>query len=411
MQTRLSEELLHSPAGEEADRILRTCVHCGFCNATCPTYQLLGDELDGPRGRIYLIKQMLEGNPPGRSTQIHLDRCLTCRSCETTCPSGVRYGRLLEIGRDHMEQRVQRPWHERAMRRLLLLTLPYRRRVAPWVALGRRFRPLLPRPMRQMLPVRPHNARADEHSAVAPAERRVLLLDGCVQPLLAPEINAVTERVLRRLSIAVLRPSSAGCCGAINLHLSDEPSALDWMRRNIDAWWPYVQQGAEAVVTTASGCGVTVKDYGDLLAHDADYADKARRISAMTRDIAEFLEPESLDALASAPRPSTRLAFHAPCTLQHGQGLSGVGENILRRLGFELTVVPDSHMCCGSAGTYSILQAQLSKQLGDLKVDALQSGEPDLIATANIGCLLEIRKRARVPVCHWIELIDPGPGG
>lgn len=403
MQTQLLQSILDTAEGQAADRILRSCVHCGFCNATCPTYQLLGNELDGPRGRIYLMKQMLEGNAVTSRTQLHLDRCLTCRNCETTCPSGVRYSELLEIGRDMVEQRVARPWHQRLLRLALRRILPYRSRFTPLVRAGQLLRPLLPGKFRRVLPRRQRRVAIPDNQHA----RSMLMLSGCVQPALAPEINRTTAQVLDRLGIRVIAEPEAGCCGAVSLHLGATEESADFMRRNIDAWWPHIEAGAEAIVITASGCGVTVKDYGRLLAHDPNYAERAARVSAMAKDISEILHVENLDALRQQPPGrQPRIAFHAPCTLQHGMRLGGVTETVLRQLGFELASVPDAHLCCGSAGTYSILQAELSTQLGDNKVAALQSDAPEMIVTANIGCLLELRKRARVPVVHWIELLQ-----
>ncbi|MBW8054768.1 MAG: glycolate oxidase subunit GlcF [Nitrospira sp.] len=399
MQTALADFIKDTPEGREADAILRACVHCGFCNATCPTYQLLGDELDGPRGRIYLIKQILEGGPATARTQLHLDRCLTCRACETTCPSGVRYGRLADIGRHVVEQRVRRLWHERLTRWLLRSVLPYRSRFTPLLMLGRAVRPLLPGTLRRTVPP----AQAAGFWPAPRHQRRMLVLEGCVQPGLAPRINAATARVLDHLGISLVRADSAGCCGAVSHHLSAQDEALDFMRRNIDAWWPHVEAGVEALVMTASGCGVMVKEYGQLLSHDPRYAAKATRIAELTRDIAEILADTELSVLQARPR---KIAFQSPCTLQHGQKLGGVVERLLRGLGFELTPVPDAHLCCGSAGTYSILQGPLSQRLLANKLEALESGRPELIATANIGCLVHLQSRTRPRVVHWIELLD-----
>ncbi len=400
MQTNLLQSFLDKPEGLEAERILRNCVHCGFCNATCPTYQLLGNELDGPRGRIYLIKQMLEGQTPSERSQLHLDRCLTCRNCETTCPSGVEYSRLLEIGRNEIERQVSRPMRERLLRFGLLRLLPYRRRFSAALRLGQTIRPLLPVKLRRMVP-RKARARRAQPSQYA---RRVLLPLGCVQPALAPEIDRATVRVLDRLGITAVQTGEGGCCGAINLHLGQETKSLDFMRRNIDAWWPEIEKGIEAIVVTATGCGVTVREYGRLLAHDTRYAQKASRVSALAKDLCEVLAGEPLEKLMS--RAPKRIAFHAPCTLQHGMKLPGKTEQLLMRAGFELTPIPDAHLCCGSAGTYSIFQPELSRELGNRKVAALLSGGPLAIATANIGCLMEIRKRTDLPVVHWIELLD-----
>jgi len=405
MQTSLADFVRDTPRGQEADRILRSCVHCGFCTATCPTYQLLGDELDGPRGRIYLMKQVLEGQGVSRKTQRHLDRCLTCRSCETTCPSGVRYGRLLDIGREVVEERVARPLPERLVRRLLRAVLPHRARFAALLGMGRAVRPLLPGALRRLVPPA---VPAGEWPAVR-HPRRVLMLEGCVQPGLSPQINAATARVLDRLGISVIRTAEAGCCGAVSHHLSATEEARDFMRRNVDAWWPHVEAGAEAIVVNASGCGVVVKDYGHLLADDPAYAERAARVAALAVDVGELLAREGMERLDGFGTRGRRVAFHAPCTLQHGQRLPGVVERLLAEAGFELTAVPDAHLCCGSAGTYSVLQRPLSERLRENKVAALQSGGPAVIATANIGCLHHLQAGTEVPVVHWIELLDPSP--
>lgn len=404
MQTQLSDEFKHSAAGQEADAILRACVHCGFCTATCPTYQILGNELDSPRGRIYLIKEMLEGKPVSEKTLQHLDRCLTCRSCETTCPSGVQYGRLVDIGRVIAEEKVGRsPW-QRMQRKALRTVLPNRSLFNSLLKLGRSAKPLLPTKLARKIP-------AAQHPGEWPAarhDRTMLVLDGCVQPGLAPNINAASARVLDKLGISLVVAPKAGCCGALKHHLNAHDDALDDLRRNIDAWWPLVEQGCEAIVMTASGCGAMVKDYGHLLRHDVAYAEKAARISALTRDISEILlaEHEALAKLPATHAERGRIAFHSPCTLQHGQKITGVVEALLTRAGFELTAVKDKHLCCGSAGTYSILQEALSQQLLGNKLDALQAGQPGQIATANIGCLTHLQSGAQVPVRHWIELLD-----
>lgn len=405
MQTNLADFIKNTPQGIEADSILRKCVHCGFCTATCPTYQLLGDELDGPRGRIYLIKQVLEGQQPTASTRLHLDRCLTCRNCETTCPSGVRYGRLVEIGREVVERQAPRGLAERVVRFGLRTVLPYTNRFAPLLRLGQLLRPLLPASMAEKVPVR-QPAGSNEWPE-SRHERRMLWLTGCVQPAIAPNIDAAAARVLDALSISAVAVPASGCCGAVSHHTSAPEDGLDFMRRNIDAWWPQVEAGAEAVVATASACGLMIKEYGEVLSHDPAYAEKAARISGMTKDLSEVLREEPLEQLQRARSVPRRVAFHPPCTLQHGQKLGGVVESLLVRLGFDLTPIPDAHLCCGSAGTYSILQATLSKKLLHNKVEALQSGKPDLIATANIGCLTHLQSGAKLPVKHWIELLDP----
>ncbi|MCB1716740.1 MAG: glycolate oxidase subunit GlcF [Candidatus Competibacteraceae bacterium] len=404
MQTQLADFIKDTPDGQEAESILRACVHCGFCTATCPTYQLLGDELDGPRGRIYLIKQVLEGHAASAKTQLHLDRCLTCRSCETTCPSGVNYHRLADIGRSAVAKQVQRPTRQRLLRWGLRALLPYRNRFTPLLRLGQTVRGILPPTLRSSIPAR-QQVRAwpvNQH------QRRMLLLDGCVQPGLAPNINTATARVLDRLGIQLVSTPQAGCCGAVSYHLDAHQEGLDFMRRNIDAWWPEIEAGAEAIVLTASGCGAMVKEYGHLLRDDPVYADKASRISALSKDIGEILAAEELTTLQV--QPGTTLAFHSPCTLQHGQQLNGLVESLLSRLGFQLTSVADPHLCCGSAGTYSILQKTLSRQLRDNKLNALQAGSPEVIATANIGCLTHLQSGTHTPVKHWIEVLDEASG-
>jgi glycolate oxidase iron-sulfur subunit len=407
MQTRLADWIRDTPRGIEADAVLRKCVHCGFCLATCPTYTLLGDELDSPRGRIYLMKQMLEGSPVTARTQLHLDRCLTCRACETTCPSGVEYGKLVDIGRALVEERVPRSPGDRLKRWLLARTLPARGLFGFALGLGRLFKGLLPRSLARKIPdARPAGAWPDARHA-----RRMLVLTGCVQPSMAPSINAAAARVLDRLGISLVEVSGAGCCGAVAHHLNEQDRALDYVRANIDAWWPQVEQGAEAIVSTASGCGTMLADYGHLLARDPAYAAKAARISELTRDIAEVVAAERAALAAQLKeRPAASVAFHAPCSLQHGLKIRGVVESILSGAGFQLTTVPDAHLCCGSAGTYSILQPELSAQLLDNKVRALESGKPAMVATANIGCLAHIASATEVPVRHWIELIDEAIG-
>jgi glycolate oxidase iron-sulfur subunit len=404
MQTSLQQAFLDTPAGREADEVLRNCVHCGFCNATCPTYQLTGDELDGPRGRIYLIKQVLEGRQASARTQLHLDRCLTCRACETTCPSGVDYHLLLDTGREVIERQVGRTPGGHLLRRMLRLILPRRRTFTVLLRLGQALRPVLPRALRQQVP-----ARAPE---LAPASgrqhrRRMLLPEGCVQPALAPQINHATRRVLDALGITAVSPAAGGCCGAVSHHLGAVNEARDFMRRNIDAWWDEISAGAEAIVITASGCAPLVKDYGRLLAHDPAYAEKAARVSALARDLSEVVAHEPLDGKLRRPVDPVKISFHSPCTLQHAQRLDGVVEDLLSRAGFELAPVADRHLCCGSAGTYSLLQPAFSRELRDNKLAALQKPDPVVIATANIGCLTHLAGGARVPVKHWIELLEP----
>ncbi len=408
MDTKLADFIRDTSAGKEAEAILRSCVHCGFCTATCPTYQLLGDELDGPRGRIYLIKQVLEGKPATEKTRLHLDRCLTCRSCETTCPSGVKYGHLLDIGRRVVEEKLPRQGGDALMRRMLCATLPRPAVFGSAVKLGQLLRPLLPSGLADKLPPESQGAAKPWPEAVG-HRRRMLALAGCIQPALGPNINAATARVLDRLGIELFEERKTGCCGAVRFHLSDQDAAKDDMRRNIDAWWPHVEAGVEAIVVTASGCGVQVRDYGHVLADDAVYAEKAARISALCRDPAEVVaaERESLQAqLAATPGTRGKVAFHSPCTLQHGLGIRGIIEGLLAAAGYELVPVADGHLCCGSAGTYSLLQPELSRRLRDNKLAALMAGSPLFIATANIGCLTHLQAGSVLPARHWIELVD-----
>jgi glycolate oxidase iron-sulfur subunit len=401
MQTNLADFIKNSPEGQEADAILRSCVHCGFCTATCPTYQLLGDELDGPRGRIYLIKQILEGKPATAKTQLHLDRCLTCRNCESTCPSGVKYGRLVDIGREIVEKQVERPFATQLVRTVLKETLPRKWLFTPAMKAGQFFRPLLPNALKNKVPVAHPAGRWPTRTHA----RTMLLLDGCVQPAMSPNINAATARVLDTLGVQLIVAPKAGCCGAIRYHLNDQANSLDDMRRNIDAWWPYVQAGAEAIVMTASGCGAMVKEYGHLLANDPHYAARAQRITELTKDLSEIL-PAFQQELAKKVQIKKRVAYHPPCTLQHGQQIRGKVEEVLRAVGVDVTLCSDSHLCCGSAGTYSVLQPELSYQLRDNKLKNLQDTQSEMIVSANIGCLTHLQSGTESPVRHWIELID-----
>lgn len=407
MQTHLADFIRDTPDGREAEEILRRCVHCGFCTATCPTYQLLGDELDGPRGRIYLIKQVLEGQPATAKTRLHLDRCLSCRACETTCPSGVEYGHLLDIGRRVVEVQVPRSGADGLMRAALREVLPRSTLFGAALGLGRRLKPLLPKTL------------ADKVSPAVPAgpwpaarhTRRMIALAGCVQPSLRPSINAATARLLDSLGISLVEAAAAGCCGALRAHLNDQDGGRSDARRNIEAWWPEIDAGrVEAIVVTASGCGVQVRDYGHLLRGDPRYAARAARVSALARDVAEVLGAEAarlkpLLAARAAGRPRRRIAFHAPCSLQHGLKVRGVAEDLLAAAGFELVPVRDGHLCCGSAGTYSLLQPEISGRLRDDKLDALQGSGAECIASANIGCIAHLAGGAHVPLRHWVELL------
>jgi len=415
MQTHLADFIRDTPEGREADAILRKCVHCGFCTATCPTYQLLGDELDGPRGRIYLIKQALEGAPVTAKTRLHLDRCLTCRSCETTCPSGVQYGRLADIGRNVVEGLSRRGVWDRLKREALSFGLPRTSLFTVALRAGQLLRPLLPAALQRTVP--PRGAPAGDWPAPR-HPRRMLVLAGCVQPALAPAINAAAARVLDHCGISLVEAPGAGCCGAVRFHLNEQDAGKAQMRALIDAWWPHIEsgegkdgaggakdaaRGVEAIVMTASGCGTTVREYGHLLAQDPAYREKAARVSALVRDLCEVVDPARLPG-ADASRG--KAAFHSPCSLQHGQQLRGRVEALLARCGYELTTVADAHLCCGSAGTYSILQPALAAELRIRKVQALTQGMPDRIATANVGCLMHLQGGTQTPVRHWIELVD-----
>jgi len=403
MQTTLAESFRNTPEGDTAEGILRSCVHCGFCLATCPTYQILGNELDSPRGRIYLIKQVLEGATPTAKTQLHLDRCLTCRNCETTCPSGVEYGKLLDIGRHLVEEKVGRGVSDTATRAALKTGLGSPLLFNSALKLGQSVRGLMPGFLQARIP-------AAENAGGWPQPRHarlMLVLQGCVQPGIKPNINAATARVLDRVGISLIAADSAGCCGALAHHLNDTNEGLAAARRNIDAWLPHLDTGVEAIVMTASGCGVMVKDYGWLLRDDPAYSEKAARVSAATKDLSEVLIAErvALQGLAAHPAPR-RIAYHPPCTLQHGQRLTGGVETLLTDVGFELTAVAEKHLCCGSAGTYSILQPGIANQLKVRKLGHLQAGAPELIVTANIGCLTHLQSGSAVPVKHWVELLD-----
>jgi glycolate oxidase iron-sulfur subunit len=409
METHLADWLKGTRDGDEAEAILRKCVHCGFCTATCPTYQLLGDELDGPRGRIYLIKSVVEGEKPTASTMEHLDRCLTCRNCESTCPSGVDYGHLVDIGRKLVEQQVERPASQRFMRTLLRETLTRRWLFDPAMRVGQAVRPLLPEALKAKVPERRDPGKRPSRSHA----RKVILLEGCVQPGMLPSIDAATDRVLDRLGLEAVRPQGSGCCGAIRHHLNDQAGAADDARRNIAAWWPLIEAGAEAILINASGCGAMVKDYAHLLADDPEWAARAKQVVERTRDLAEWL-PAEIDAAIAAGRlraaSSSRVVFHPPCTLQHGQKVRGVVEALLTRLGATVLPVGESHLCCGSAGTYSVLQPQLSGELRSRKLGHLTAGEPELILSANIGCITHLQAGTGTPVRHWIEWLDEQMG-
>ena len=411
MQTKLAPHYQGTPDGMAAEAILRKCVHCGFCTATCPTYQLLGDELDGPRGRIYLMKQVLEGSVPTRKTQQHLDRCLTCLNCQTTCPSGVQYGHLLDIGRKLVDAQVPRPAAESALRWALKEGLPSPV-FGPAMAIGQLVRGLLPHALKNKVP-------AKQSAGTWPSqkhERKVLLLAGCVQPAMSPNINSATARVLDAVGIQTLIAPKAGCCGAVKFHLNDQDGGMNQMRANIDAWWPYVagtaeQAGVEGIVSNASGCGVTVKDYGHVLQGDPAYAARAQRISGLTHDISEWLPELATKLKDRVSVKASRIAFHPPCSLQHGMALRGGVEKYMAELGFNVKLTGcESHLCCGSAGTYSVLNPGISYQLRDRKLGHLAStfgaDKPEQIVSANIGCITHLQSGTEIPVRHWIEVLD-----
>lgn len=401
MQTNIHPKFNALPQIDEAESILRACVHCGFCTATCPTYQELADERDGPRGRIYLIKQLLETGEVTEKTRTHLDRCLTCRSCETTCPSGVKYGRLVDIGRGVVEQQLERSAVEKLIRWSLRKILPYPERFTPLLRVGQLARPFLFGGLKAKVPPK----KTASPWPTKRHERVMLALAGCAQSSATPNTNAATARVLDRLGITLVEAPKAGCCGAVSYHLAEHNEGLDFMRRNIDAWWPAIEAGAEAIVMTASGCGVMVSEYAELLAHDPNYADKAKKVSELSKDISQILLNEDLTPL-SLKATDKRTAFHCPCTLQHGLKLTGVVEQVLEKAGVPLTKTKDKHLCCGSAGTYSILQPKMSKKLLANKLQALTIDDPDQIVTANVGCQLHLESKAKLPVKHWIELLD-----
>ena len=411
MQTDLSPELSTRPDGIAAQKLLANCVHCGFCSATCPTYQLLGDELDSPRGRIYLIKQMAEGRVATEKTRTHLDRCLTCRNCETTCPSGVQYGHLLDIGRQWAEEQAPpRPMLESTVRWLLKETLTRPALFEPAMALGRVVKPFLPSTLQKKIP-QSHFSPNNKAMPQPAYEEKMLFLEGCVQPGMLPNINAATKRVFAFLKIELIAPPSAGCCGALRHHLNDHSGGLRDIKRNIDAWWPIIQrESIKAIVMNASGCGVMVKDYGYLLKDDAAYAEKAKQISALTKDVAEII-PAYLPTLQAGiqKKSPVGVTYHPPCTLQHGQQIRGKVEEILTTLGVRINLCQDSHLCCGSAGTYSILQAELSDQLREQKLNhlmqACKKNESEIIVSGNVGCITQLQNN-QIPVTHWLEVVD-----
>lgn len=404
MQTKLTHATKSRPEIIEAESILRSCTHCGFCNATCPTYQLLGDELDGPRGRIYQIKKMLEGETPTRATQGHLDRCLTCRACETTCPSGVEYAKLVDIGRMVVEDCVSRPWHERMLHWLLRESLTHRWMFGSALRLARTIAFVLPAGLRTKV----GKARPAGVWPVHRHKRRVAMLNGCVQPAMLPSIDAATARVLDAVGVESVIVEDSGCCGALRHHLHDQAGALDDVRRNVHAWWSRLDSGdIEAIVINSSACCAMIQDYVHLLRHDTEYADKARRVSEASQDVGRFLASELASGrIRRLPAARIRIALQVPCTLQHGLGIRGETETLLTSLGAKLVPVADQHICCGSAGTYSLLQPALSQRLRKQKLESLERHKPDIILSANMGCISHLEAGASVPVRHWIEWVD-----
>jgi len=411
MQVTISPGFRNDEDIDTVKSIINKCVHCGFCTATCPTYQVLGDELDGPRGRIYLMKEMVEGAPVTAKTQSHLDRCLTCRNCESTCPSGVRYGRLVDIGRRYVEERVSRPLHQKVQHWLIRETLSRRALFRGLFGVARLVRPLMPAAIKKKIQaVQPAGA-WPVNAARQPKARQMLLHLGCVQPALMPNVDAATARVFDKLGIHLVTANEAGCCGAIRQHLNDHAGAHAQIKANIDAWWPYVEQGVDTIVINASGCGVMIKDYAELLAHDPAYAEKAKRIAGMAKDLSEILPAHeaALEALVAARHADAlpeRVTYHPPCTLQHGQKIRGAVEGLLGKLGVTVSLCQESHLCCGSAGTYAILQPTMSQTLLDRKLGHILKTSPDEIVSGNVGCINHLQSGTELPVRHWVELID-----
>jgi glycolate oxidase iron-sulfur subunit len=412
MKTNITSDYLNTAEGKTANTILRSCVHCGFCNATCPTYQLLGDELDGPRGRIYLIKQVLEGRPPGKQTQLHLDRCLSCRNCESTCPSGVHYSQLLNIGRSVINKKVSRSYFQRiqhySLRKIFLNRLLF----LPLLKTSQLLRPVLPGIIKKSVP--------EKHRKIAftkqPQNRKILLIPGCVQPDIKPNIDIAARAVFDKLKIECIEPGNTKCCGSLSHHLNAEEEAIHIIKTNIDNWLPLIKNNAiEAICMTASGCGIAIKEYEQLLANDKDYADKAKIVSGLYKDPAEIISPASyyerktsINLLTKERTPAEEnitVAFHPPCTLQHGMQLNNIIEAVLVNLGYTLRPFKDKHLCCGSAGTYSITQKKLSQQLLSNKLGNINKTDPDIIVTANIGCQLHLQSGTSTPVKHWLELL------
>ena len=402
MQTSLTQQYAATARGQEAEAILRKCVHCGFCNATCPTYQLLGDELDGPRGRIYLIKQVLEGSAPDTETQLHLDRCLTCRNCETTCPSGVEYSKLAEIGREIVSEGVSRQTGDSLKRRGIAGMVRNATIFRLMLGIGGLFKWMLPEDLSSKIYRDPSPGNLTWPSPRH--QRKMVVLGGCAQKAMTPGVNLAAAIVLDRVGISLVEVPGAGCCGSLDLHTTSEEQGREVARRLIDAWYPLIEQGVEAFVGTASGCGAAMKEYDHLFRHDTKYRAKAEKIAALSKDLCEILENEEMADFKTLGK-GRKVAFHPPCTLQHGQKITGKVEKILSSAGYELVPVPESHLCCGSAGSYSLLQPEISLSLKKNKQNALLSGDPDLICTANIGCQAHLAAGLGKPISHWINLL------
>jgi glycolate oxidase iron-sulfur subunit len=425
VQTNFTAEQLADPHVAESEKILRRCVHCGFCTATCPTYVTLGNELDSPRGRIYLIKDMLEnGRAADEQVVTHIDRCLSCLSCVTTCPSGVDYMHLVDHARVHIEKTYRRPLIDRIIREVLAAVLPYPRRFRIALRLAKLGRPLAPmfkrvsplKPLAAMLDLAPQGSLRRSNSS-RPGSRapqddrrgRVAILTGCAQPVLDPGINEATIRLLTRLGIEVVVPQGEGCCGALVHHMGKEDPALEFARRNVDVWMREIEAGGlDAIIITASGCGTTVKDYGHMFRLDPDYAEKAARISALTKDVTEYLAMLELAPLASR---GLTVAYHSACSMQHGQKITMAPKLLLKNAGFVVRDPPEGHLCCGSAGTYNIMQPEISAQLKIRKVKNIEATRPDVIATGNIGCMTQIGTGTALPILHTVELLDWAYGG
>ena len=407
MQTDIKSTILNTRIGQEANDILRSCVHCGFCTATCPTYQLLGDELDGPRGRIYLIKRVLETDQVSENTQLHLDRCLSCGACETTCPSGVKYRRLLDIGREIVEHKVDRPSIDKIKRKTLSFILGNKELFSFLLSSARLFRPILPKQLQKSIPKKQKVISLTPSMPSMPSQhkRKMILFRGCVHDAIAPEINASAIRVLDKLGISVIEVDELICCAAVSHHLLEKDKTEHTIKQNIDLLLAKLNPDVEAIFTTASACSLMLKDYPKLMEDDAEYHPKASQLASKFKDISEVICNESVGSL-TFEKSNKRIAFHSPCSMQHGLKVVNSIEHILAQAGFNLVNVKDSHLCCGSAGTYSILQKDLSEQLLTNKVDNLTANQAEIIATANIGCLTHIQSGTETPVKHWVNLIN-----